>query len=89
MSSRVEDIARALSDSFQEYDETLRRRLGQLRDGQLSDIDHLLDVNDDHQVTKAQAGLSHIENYPVASDLVIDEAVDPQRVGKWLIILDH
>lgn len=77
--SRVEDISRALSDSFQEYDTTLRRRLGQLRDGQVADADHLLDVNGDHEVTKAQVGLSDIENYPVATELVIDEQVDPNH----------
>lgn len=77
--SRVEDITRALSDSFQEYDESLRRRLGDLRDGQTDTSDHLIDVNDDHQVTPEDAGLGHIENYPIATTFVIDEQTDPNQ----------
>lgn len=77
--SRVEDITRALSDSFQEYDESLRRRLGDLRDGQTDTSDHLIDVNDDHQVTPEDVGLGHIENYPIATTFVIDEQTDPNQ----------
>jgi len=49
--SRVEDITRALSDSFQEYDETLRLRIGTVQGGQAATGDHIVDVNDVHQVT--------------------------------------
>lgn len=77
--SRVEDITRALSDSFQEYDETLRLRIGTVQGGQAATGDHIVDVNDVHQVTAEQLGLSLIENYPIATSFVIDEQIDPNH----------
>lgn len=77
--SRVTDISRALSESFQAYDETLRQRLGQIRDGQLSYIDHLIDINDDHQVTADQIGLGLIHNQPIASPLVLDQQLETEH----------
>lgn len=52
---------------------------------------HILDLNNPHQVTKAQIGLTDVENYPVAvaADITTPDAAHPKYVtnavlGSWL-----
>lgn len=77
--SRVEDLSRALTDSFEEYDETLRQKMDALSSEQVALADHILDANDDHLVTKDQVGLSLVENYSVATMLDLTAIPLPER----------
>lgn len=77
--SRANDMSQALSESLEEFDDTLRGRVQEVRARQQQSAGHLIDVNDHHETTKEQVGAGNIENYPVANSLIIAEGTSSEH----------